>query len=150
MERPELRALAGECKGKPRGLSPSKAIVSTTDNIPRIYNRVMIETLFKTPAPAKDRSECYVLVLTSRVSTRGTAYVFMEEHGQWDSELQRFRYTVRSINTDERLTYEQALALYENAKRDLARIGFVHSFNPDAVRKMASAEVVAEPELATA
>ncbi len=115
-----------------------------------IYNRVMIETLYKTATPEKDRSECYVLVLTSRVSTRGTAYVFMQEHGRLDSELGRFRYTVTNINTDERLTYEQAKSLYENAKRDLARIGFVYAFDPTAVRNMPSPELLPAPELATA
>jgi len=110
----------------------------------------MIETLYKTPSPEKDKSECYVLVLTSRVSTRGTAYVFMEEHGKWDGELLRFRYTVSSINTDESLTYEKAQGLYEKAKQDAARIGFVHSFATDAVRKTASSDAMSEQELATA
>ena len=110
----------------------------------------MIETLYKTQSPEKDTSECYVLVLTSRVSTRGTAFVFMEEHGKWDCELQRFRYTVKSINTDEKLTYEQALGLYETAKRNLARIGFIHSFAPTALREAAGSGRVPEQELATA
>jgi len=110
----------------------------------------MIETLYKIPSPEKDKSECYVLVLTSRVSTRGTTCVFMEEHGKWDCELQRFRYTVKSINTDENLTYEQALGLYEKAKRDIARIGFIHSFAPETLRKSAGSNRVSEQELATA
>lgn len=110
----------------------------------------MIETLYKTQSPEKDKSECYVLVLTSRVSTRGTAYIFMEEHGTWDCELHRFRYTVKSINADESLTYEQALGLYEKAKQDVARIGFIHSFAPGALRKAAGSGRVSEQELATA
>ena len=110
----------------------------------------MIETLYKTQSPEKDKSECYVLVLTSRVSTRGTAYVFMEEHGKWDGDLQRFRYTVKSINTDENLTYEQALGLYEKAKKNVAQIGFIHSFAPGALRKAAGSNRMSEQELATA
>lgn len=110
----------------------------------------MIETLFKTPSPEKERSECYVMVLTSRVSTRGTAYVFMQEHGEWNCELQRYRYTAVSINADEGLTYEQALGLYEKAKKDVARIGFIHSFAPSNLRKGASSDQMPEHELATA
>jgi hypothetical protein len=110
----------------------------------------MIETLYCTPAPEKGKSECYVLVLTSRVSTRGTAYVFMEEHGRWDDDLQRFRYSVSSINTDEQLTYEQALELYESAKCNLARKGFIHSFATEALRKVACQDLMPEPAMATA
>ena len=110
----------------------------------------MIETLYQTPTPEKEKSECYVLVLTSRVSTRGTAYVFMEEHGKWDNDLQTFRYSVKSINTDERLTHQQALNLYETAKCRVARIGFIHSFGTDAKRKIACPDLTPESELATA
>ena len=110
----------------------------------------MIETLYKTQSPEKDKSECYVLVLTSRVSTRGAAYVFMEEHGRWDNDLQRFRYVLNSINTDEHLSYKHALDLYEAAKRNLARKGFIYSVAPDAFRKIASSDVIPEPEMATA
>lgn len=112
----------------------------------------MIETLYKTQVPEREKSECYVLVLTARVSTRGTAYVFMEEYGQWDNDLQRFRYTVKSINTDEQLTYTQALDLYQTAKRNLARHGFIHSFTADGLRKEPWSNVTPElePEMATA
>ena len=109
----------------------------------------MIETLYNTQTPEKDKSECYVLVLTSRVSTRGTAYIFMEEHGHWDDNLHRFRYSVKSINTDEELTYKGALGLYETAKCNLARKGFIHSFATEAIRKVACGDL-REPEMATA
>jgi len=110
----------------------------------------MIETLYQTHAPEKDKSECYVLVLTSRASTRGTAYVFMEEHGHWDDDLQRFRYSVNSINTDEQLTGKQALDLYETTKSNLARKGFIHSFRTEPLPKVACSDLMPEPELATA
>ena len=42
----------------------------------------MIETLYKTKTPEKERSECYVLVLASRPASEDRAYVFMEEHGR--------------------------------------------------------------------
>jgi len=110
----------------------------------------MIETLYNTQSPEKGKSECYVLVLTSRVSTRGTAYIFMEEHGHWDDNLQRFRYSVNSINTDEELTYKRALDLYEIAKCNLARKGFIHSFATEPTRKVACGDLMREPEMATA
>lgn len=110
----------------------------------------MIETLYQTPAPEKEKSECYVLVLSSRASTRGTAYVFMEEHGTWDHQLQAFRYSVKSINTDEQLTYQQAHSLYETTKCKLARMGFIHSFGSNWNRKVACPDPMPEPELVTA
>jgi hypothetical protein len=54
-----------------------------------IYNLFMIETVYKTPTPEKGKSECYVLVLTSRAASGGSVYAFMEEHGQWNDDLQR-------------------------------------------------------------
>lgn len=95
----------------------------------------MIETLYKTHTPEKGKSECYVLVLTSRVSRGGKVYAFMEEHGNWNDDLQRFSYKVKSIHTEEQLTYEHARSMYESARGSLIRKGFVHSFGPDGVRK---------------
>ena len=94
----------------------------------------MIETVYKTATPEKDKSECYVLVLTSRASSGGSLYAFME-HGQWNNDLKRLLYKVRSINTDERLTYQHARGLYEMSKRPLAQMGFVHCFASDGRRK---------------
>lgn len=128
---------------------PLRYLCDTKRNRVPIYNVFMIETLYETQAPEKDSSECYVLVLTSRVSTRGTAYVFMEEHGRWDDALQRYRYSVNSINTDERLTYENAIDLYKTAKRNLALKGFIHSNVSDAQRKVGRANGILEPEMAT-
>src|SRR5579864_1369240 len=98
---------------------------------PSIYNRIMIETLYKTHSPEKGRSECYVLVLTSRAASDGKVYAFMEEHVQWSDDLQRFVYRVNSINTEEQLTYQHARGMYETAKDNLFRKGFVHSFGLD-------------------
>ncbi len=110
----------------------------------------MIETLYRTPSPEKGKSECYVLVLTSRAATGGKVYAFMEEHGQWNDELQRFVYKVKSINTDERLTFQQARSLYESSKRDLANEGFLHSFSLGGQRKEPIADQESEPQLAFA
>ena len=94
----------------------------------------MIETLYKTQTPEKEKSECYVLVLTSRAASGGKVYAFMEEHGQWHDDLQRFRYRVNAINTEEELTYQHARGMYERAKSNLVRKGFIHSFGSDGDR----------------
>ena len=110
----------------------------------------MIETLYKTHTPEKGKSECYVLVLTSRVSRGGKVYAFMEEHGNWSDDLQRFIYKVKSINAEEQLTYEHARTMYESARRDVIGKGFVHSFGPDGVRREAHPNPVTELEPAIA
>ena len=115
-----------------------------------IYNGFMIETLYKTHTPEKGKSECYVLVLTSRVSRGGKVFAFMEEHGNWNDDLQRFIYRVKSINAEEQLTYEHAHRMYESARSNLVRNGFVHSFGPDGARKEAHPKQVAELESAIA
>lgn len=95
----------------------------------------MIETLYRTGSPEKGKSECYVLVVTPRVGTRRDSYSFMKEHGRWDDHLDRFVHQVTSINTEEGITHQRALALYETAKHELAQEGFVHSFVLDFRRK---------------
>ncbi len=95
----------------------------------------MIETLYKTETPVRGESECYVLVLTSRASTGRKIYAFMQQHGQWDDTYQRFVYTIESIGASDTLSHQEGQALYEEAKRKLARNGFVHAFQPDCVRK---------------
>lgn len=101
----------------------------------RAYNRGMIETLYKTMTPEKGRSECYVLVLTSRPACERKVYVFMEEHGRWDDRLERFLHEVTSISTEHDLNSEEALEVYSKAKKRLAEEGFIHSFFPDYKRK---------------
>lgn len=135
---------------KPLGLPVESWSHRKMERHKSIYNGFMIETIYRTPAPEKDKSECYVLVLTSRAATGGKVYAFMEEHGQWNEELQRFVYTVKSINTDEQLTFPQALSLYEASKRNLADKGFLHSFSPDGQRKRPIASQEPEPQLAFA
>ena len=71
----------------------------------------MIETLYKTKTPEKERSECYRLVLAPRPASEDKAYVFMEEHGHWE---------VKTINTEGRLTREEGLAMFNAAKKNLA------------------------------
>lgn len=110
----------------------------------------MIEILYKTHTPEKDKSECYLLVLTARVSRGGKVYAFMEEHGNWNDELQRFTYKVNSINAEEQLNYEGARAMFESARCKLIRKGFVHSFGPDGASKATCPDQVSERELALA
>lgn len=108
----------------------------------------MIETFYRTQTPEKGKSECYVLVLTSRAASNGKVYAFMEERGRWSDDLQQFIYQVNSINTEEQLTYQHARGMYENAKDHLVRKGFVHCFGPDGLHKECAPEQVLEPEAA--
>lgn len=96
----------------------------------RRYNTGMIETLYKTSEPEREKSECYVLVLARRTGEGKGLYAFMEKHGRWDDLTQRFGYQVMSIEIDE-VTYQRALAIYEDARQRLAQRGFVHSFVTD-------------------
>lgn len=95
----------------------------------------MIETLYKTEMPEKEKSECYVLVLTCRPASERKVYVFMVEHGYWDDRLARFHYDVASISTESDLTQQEALAMYNLEKKKLAQRGFIHTFVPDFNRK---------------
>lgn len=95
----------------------------------------MIETFYRTESPTRGQSECYVLVLTSRAASGRKVYAFMQEHGQWNDEQQRFVHTVQSIGTSDSLTFAEGQALYEQARHQLATAGFVHAFRPDFVRK---------------
>jgi len=110
----------------------------------------MIEILYKTHTPEKDKSECYVLVLTARVSRGGKVYAFMEEHGNWNDEWQRFTYKVNSVNAEEQLTYEGARAMYESTRRKLICRGFIHSFGADGTNKETCPDRASEPEMALA
>jgi hypothetical protein len=110
----------------------------------------MIETLYKTQTPEKGKSECYVLVLTTRAASGGKIYAFMEEHGQWNDEMQRLLYNVKSINTEEQLTYQDARGMYEKAKGNLVRMGFVHCFGSDGARKEPAPDQVSQAESAVA
>jgi hypothetical protein len=95
----------------------------------------MIETLYKTANPEREKSECYVLVLTSRVASGRRVFAFMEEHGKWDDGFMRFLFQVNSVSAEEGLTYDEALEMYKASKQNLAEKGFVHSFVPDCARK---------------
>ena len=110
----------------------------------------MIETLFKTSMPEREKSECYVLVLARRTGDGHGLYAFMEEHGQWDERTQRFFYEVMSVEIEDELTHQRALALYDEAKQRLAQRGFVHSFVMDYRSKRPQADHVAVAEEATA
>jgi hypothetical protein len=111
----------------------------------------MIETLYKTEAPEKEKSERYVLVLTPRPASHGTVYSFMEEHCRWDDSQMRLLHEVTSINAEGQMSYEAGLSMYNNAKMLLAERGFVHSFAPDWLRKKPKSYPMfqAEPALAS-
>lgn len=117
--------------------------------IPR-YNLYMIETIYKTENPKKGFSECYVLVLTSRPASERKVYGFMEEHGHWDEGFERFLHEVDSISTEDRLTHEQALVMYNTAKQKLAEKGFIYSVVPDCSRKKPQAYQLCELEAVSA
>lgn len=128
----------------------SDQIFHRCNSQPTIYNVFMIETFYKTHSPERDKSECYVLVLTSRVSRGGKIFAFMEEHGSWNDDLQRFTYNVKAINTEEGLTYESARNLYESTRCNLIQRGFVYSVDADGARKTACAEEIPAPQFALA
>jgi hypothetical protein len=110
----------------------------------------MIETLYDTETPENGSSECYVLVLTPRPASGRKVYFFMEEHGKWDESLNRLLFEVTSISAEGEMTHEEALAMYNNAKRKLAQRGFIHAFGPGVSRKMPNAHELFQPESATA
>jgi len=110
----------------------------------------MIETLYKSDCPEKGKSECYVLVVTPRPTSGDRCYSFMEEHGRWDETLGHFLYEVNQIVTEEELTYENALAMYNASKQDLLGKGFVHSFVQGCLHKGPNAHRLVEFEWATA
>jgi hypothetical protein len=87
----------------------------------------MVETLYSTSKPEKERSESFVLVLTSRKVNGQRAYAFMQEHGQWSPELNGYVHRVSSIHAEEGTTLGEARELYRTAKAKLAERGFVHS-----------------------
>ena len=110
----------------------------------------MIETLYKTETPENGSSECYVLVLTPRPASGRKVYSFMEEHGKWDDSLNRLIFTVTSISAEGEMTHEEALSMYNDAKRKISQRGFIHAFMPGYTRKMPHAYQLFQPESATA
>lgn len=110
----------------------------------------MIETLYKTSEPEREKSECYVLVLARRTGDGKGLYAFMEEYGRWDDRTQRFAYQVMSIEVEDDLTHQRALAIYEDAKQKLAGRGFVHSFVMDYRAKSPQADQLSVAEQVTA
>jgi len=110
----------------------------------------MIETLYKTETPEKGRSECYTLILTARPASDNRAYVFMEEHGHWNEEVDRFTHEVKTVNTDDKLTHEEAFAMFDAAKKNLAERGFIHAFVPEHSRRMLHGHQTCELEAVSA
>ncbi len=110
----------------------------------------MVETFYRTELPVKGVSECYVLVLTSRAASGRKVYLFMEEHGQWDEGSERLNFTVSSMNPEDGMPYEDALALYNAAKQRLARLGFIYSSVADYRRKTAREHRLLEAESVSA
>ncbi len=114
------------------------------------YNQSMIETFYKTDMPEKGRSECYVLVLSSRPASERKVYVFMEEHGYWDDSLEKFLYEIISVSAEEDLNQQKALAMYNTSKRTLVQRGFIHTFAPDFHCKKQHEYQLLEPVLMSA
>ena len=109
----------------------------------------MIETLYNTDSPEKEKSECYVLVLTPRPGSDGLIYSFMEERGRWDEALGRFVYDIFEVIVEERMTQETALATYYTARQILHKKGFVHSFFGGCLCKVPWADEALEYEAVT-
>jgi hypothetical protein len=80
----------------------------------------MIETLYRPDFPITERSERYVLVLTSRAASGQRRFAFMEEHGKWDESSQRLSIRPVSVHADENLTWEDAHKLYQDTRAHLA------------------------------
>lgn len=95
----------------------------------------MIEILYRTHMPQKDRSECYVLVLAPRAGSQKRFCSFMLEHGYWDAGVDRYLYEIVSIEAGAELSYQDGIVLFDAAKRRLAEDGFVHSFAAQGFRK---------------
>lgn len=74
----------------------------------------------------------------------------MEEHGQWDEGSERLNFTVSSMNPEDGMPYEDALALYNAAKQRLARLGFIYSSVADYRRKTAREHRLLEAESVSA
>jgi hypothetical protein len=74
----------------------------------------------------------------------------MEEHGHWDDSTQRFVHHVMSIEFEDELTHQRALAVYHDAKQRLAQRGFVHAFVMDYRSKSPHSDQLAVAERVTA
>jgi hypothetical protein len=91
-----------------------------------------VETLYKTKTPEKDKSECYELVLDSVAGTPPRTFRFLEKHGWWDEASKTYVLARTTIDTEEEaITLEEAETMFNAAKSNRARNGFVHSFAPD-------------------
>ena len=94
--------------------------------------KMRVETLYRTPTPMKETSECFEIVIDLLPWTGPRNFRFIKKHGRWDEESSRHILTPIDIEAVEKgITLEQAEAMYAAAKSECARAGFVHSFAPD-------------------
>lgn len=92
----------------------------------------MLETLYKTSSPEVGQSECYELSLKAVPGTNPRGYAFREDHGWWDDSSKTFIHHITTINTaEEGISFEDAKAMYVEARTNRALSGFVHSFAPN-------------------
>jgi hypothetical protein len=74
----------------------------------------------------------------------------MEQHGRWDDGLERFIYEIISISTQSDLTHEEAVAMYDTAKKKLTQRGFIHAFIQDYRRRKPQENQLCELEAVSA
>lgn len=92
----------------------------------------MLETLYKTRTPELGRSECYEISVSAVRGSGPRRHVFRQHHGWWEESTKTFIHEMKTIDTSEEpVTFEEAEAMYTEARKSLARNGFVHSFAPN-------------------
>ena len=91
-----------------------------------------VETLYRTEAPERERSECFEIVIDILPWIGPRNFRFLKKHGQWDEGSKRYVLVLADAEAVERgVTLLEAEAMYAAAKSECARAGFVHSFAPD-------------------
>lgn len=105
-----------------------------------------METLYKTKTPVKEKSECYELVIDILPWKGPRNFRFLEKHGWWDEGSKTYVVALTDVNTVENgRTLEEAEALFEQAKVNAAKNGFVHSFAPDCFEAPYIYELIETP-----
>ncbi|HKR26618.1 MAG TPA: hypothetical protein VJT08_07340 [Terriglobales bacterium] len=95
-----------------------------------------IQTLYKTENPKKPLSEYYELVLDSAPAEKGEGlFTFMVLHGWWDEAAKQPRENRNLLTPEEGLSEKEARGMFEQQRKYLASIGFVHCFMPDYYRE---------------
>ncbi len=91
----------------------------------------MLETLYKTDSPEVGKSESYEISLKMLPGSGPRRHYVKEDHGWWDDSTKIFIHHVTTLNTaEEGTTFEEAEAMYAEARMNRAKSGFVYSFSP--------------------